>query len=100
MKDIDKETTVTGLKRAMQGLSDRIDGNFIRIESELRRIDEKVDVIKSSEHCEHPYLQIEISKKGFVFSATCNRCHKEFTLTSSGFMCERAIKKIHKQFLK
>jgi len=63
MKDITKQTTIAGVKKCVQSLSDRIDRQLGEINERYdgigRRLN-KLSRIEKQENCDHQYLRIEI----------------------------------------
>ena len=104
MKDITKQTTIAGVKKCVQSLSDRIDRQLGEINERYdgigRRLN-KLSRIEKQENCDHQYLRIEIENDGWIpyKQATCRDCGKVFEL---GLLrpFKKTIIKLHKTFLK
>ena len=94
MKNVKEQTTLAGVKKAVQSLSDCHNARLSKLEDISTKI--KKQII-----CGHRYLRVEIEKDGWIVSwqATCSDCGKRFEL-GNGWMFKRVIKKIHKTFLK
>ena len=88
-----EKTTVKGLNKAIQSISDKFN-------LRLQTIEEKAEIKEKQRRCEHFWVAVNISPEGYTGRARCCNCRKVFYKeVETKRWYKKGLKKLHKYLI-